>query len=53
MGMVFILGLMDDDTKDNTKMIRNMEQALILGQMGESTKGSGRMIKDMGKDSIL
>lgn len=41
MEKVFIVGLMEEDIKDNIKMIRNMVKVFTFGQMAENTKEIG------------
>jgi len=41
MGKVFIVGLMVEDIKDNTKMIKNMEREYTFGRMVENTMENG------------
>jgi hypothetical protein len=53
MGKVFIAGLMAEDIKDNTKMIRNMGREFIFGRMVENMKETGRMEISMEKEYIM
>ena len=53
MGKVFIVGLMVEDIKDNTKMIKNMVREYISGRMVENTMENGWMEISMEKEYIM
>ena len=45
--LVLIYGLMEENMKVNTMMIRNMDMVNISGQMGESTWVTGTRVNNM------
>lgn len=52
MAKVYSLGLMEEDMKVTTTMIRNKARVCLFGQMAESTKVTGTMESNMEKESI-
>jgi len=49
MAKEFILGRMEDNTKENINMIRNMDSVSIHGMMAENMKECGNMENNMAK----
>lgn len=50
MEKVYINGKMEEDMKDNTNMIKNMDLVVINGRMVENILVIGEIVKDMEKE---
>ena len=53
MERAFLLGLMEENMKENIKMIKNMDTDVFIGVMENNIKGIGKMGKKMGRGKFI